>query len=107
MLVFLKKIYKGEIKLVTVYWVYGVLVSTVASILLLALLDFANRPENDNAAVAVGVLLILAAFFAYLFILHIGIWRSSEKYKGPIIWNILAKIAVVVSAVSVVSGFFI
>ena len=104
--VFLKKIYRGDIKLITVYWLYGVLASSVGSVLLLLLFDFANRPENDNAAVAIVTLLLAVAFFVYLFILHVGIWRSSEKYKGPVIWNVLAKIAVVVSAVSVVSGFF-
>ena len=30
----------------------------------------------------------------------VGIWRSSDKYKGPKFWAILAKIAVVIGLIS-------
>ena len=30
----------------------------------------------------------------------VGIWRSSDKYKGPKLWAILAKIAVVLGIIS-------
>ena len=30
----------------------------------------------------------------------VGIWRSSDKYKGPKFWAILAKIAVVIGIIS-------
>ena len=30
----------------------------------------------------------------------VGIWRSSDKYKGPKFWAILAKIAVIVGIIS-------
>ena len=30
----------------------------------------------------------------------VGIWRSSDKYKGPKFWAILAKIALVIGVIS-------
>lgn len=42
---------------------------------------------------------------AWMIIVIVGTWKSSDKYKGPKYWPILAKIGVVVGTIQVFSSF--
>lgn len=54
-------------------------------------------------------MLVLSALVAYRAAIYLAIWRSAGHYKGPPIWAILAKAAVVVgvllTVVAVVTAF--
>jgi hypothetical protein len=45
--------------------------------------------------------------FPYLIIASIGIWQSSDNYKGPKAWSIGAKIMVIIWIVHNILGIFV
>jgi hypothetical protein len=45
--------------------------------------------------------------FPYLIIASIGIWQSSDNYKGPKAWSIGAKIMVVIWIIHNIFGIFV
>ena len=76
------RLWSGRVSLAKIYWGYFV----VGGLLWTAVLAFIV--PGSSLAVAFGVL-----FCAYYVLVSIGIWRSAEKYKGPVIWAGLAKMA--------------
>ena len=70
----------------------------VVSLLITALLYFFNILNNP-------LLRILG--FPYLIIASIGIWQSSDNYKGPQAWSIGAKIMVVIWIIHNIFGIFV
>jgi len=93
---YFQKFWDGDLSLPQSYWVVGVLISIPLGILLGVFTALIGASTNT-------IFVFLLPW--YIFII-VGIWRSSDKYKGPKIWAILAKIAMVLSAIRVVSGMF-
>jgi hypothetical protein len=91
---FFSKLAKGELGLAKTYWLYGVLVGIVVSII-------------SNVITSIGGLIILMlAHTAYSIPVLMGIWRASSKYQGLKVWAILAKVAVVFGVIMLVVGLF-
>ncbi len=89
---FFWKLANGDFGLAKTYWVYGVLVGVVVNII-------------TNVVTSIGGLVILIlAYTAYQIPVIMGIWRAANKYQGPKIWAILAKIAVVLGAIMLAVG---
>ena len=101
-----RSLWKGEIRLVITYWIYGVVGGVVFNVLF-ALFESTGVYESDEFGV-LGVvgLLLLVSWIVYSVLVFVGIWRSANNYQGPGHWAALAKIMVVVGAVSVVVEFF-
>jgi len=89
---FFGKLANGDFGLAKTYWLYGVLVGIVFNII-------------SNAVTSVGgeVILILA-HTAYAIPVTMGTWRAANKYQGPKIWAVLAKIAVVLGIIMLAVG---
>jgi len=77
------KLAKGDFGLAKTYWLYGVLVGTVINII-----------AKLIASRAV-LLVLLLGYTVYGVPVLLGIWRASDRYAGPTVWAVLAKIAVV------------
>lgn len=92
------KFINGKISLPISFWLVGLIGTTVMGLLIMALLYFLNVLNNP-------LLRILA--FPYLIIASIGIWQSSDNYKGPKAWSVGAKIMVVVWNIHNLLGIFI
>ncbi|MCS5551495.1 MAG: hypothetical protein NZ811_08275 [Gammaproteobacteria bacterium] len=89
---FFGKLANGDFGLAKTYWVYGVLVGFVVSIII-------------NVITSIGGLVILMlAYTAYEIPVIMGTWRAANKYQGSKIWAILAKIAVVLGVISLAVG---
>tara|TARA_B100000686_G_scaffold333954_1_gene400492 strand:+ start:148 stop:462 length:315 start_codon:yes stop_codon:yes gene_type:complete len=88
------RFWDGELSLPQSYWVVGVLISIPVGALLGVFIGIIGAPINT-----------MYAFFIpwYVYII-VGVWRSSDKYKGPKVWAILAKILMILSAVRLVAG---
>ena len=79
---FFVKLANGDFGLAKTFWLYGILVSIVVKLI-------------SEAVTSIGGLVILIlAFMAYNIPLLMGIWRAANKYHGPKIWAVLAKIEV-------------
>ena len=86
---FFEDFWNGDVSLVKSYWLVGVVLSFAVGFF--------------GALLILGVGLHFNAVYAiiipWLIYTTVGIWRSSDKYKGPKFWAILAKIAVVISII--------
>jgi hypothetical protein len=92
------KFINGKISLPISFWLVGLIGIMVVSLLITALLYFFNILNNP-------LLRILG--FPYLIIASIGIWQSSDNYKGPKAWSIGAKIMVVIWIIHNIFGIFV
>jgi hypothetical protein len=89
---FFRKLSNGDFGLAKTYWLYNVLVSVVANILMKLIVSI------ELSA------FMLVAMIAYSIPSLIGLWKSSSKYKGSKIWSVLAKIATVFNVISLIFG---
>jgi hypothetical protein len=80
---FIHKLSDGGYGLAKTYWVYGVLVGVVVNIAV----EFI-----ESASIIIALML---AYILYEVPVLLGIWSASNKYTGPSLWVILAKIATV------------
>ncbi len=86
------KFFDGELSLPHSYWLVGVLYSIGVAILITMFSIMMSLPLKTDS-----VLLLPWVIFT-----SIGIWRSSDNYKGSKFWAILAKIAVVIGIIQAV-----
>ena len=80
----------GKERLVITYWIWGVIGTAGVSFALGLLAGLFGLP------LILAYLLILG----YWVPVALGIWRSSSAYQGNQVWAILAKVAVVLGALS-------
>lgn len=85
-----KSMMAGNERLVITYWVWGVIGTMVVSYGLGFLF------------VMLGLPLIVAPLLTLVYWgpVAMGIWKSSDNYKGNSLWAILAKVAVVLGLIS-------
>ena len=89
---YFQKFFNGELSLPHSYWLVGVIYTIGVAILITMFSIMMSLPaKTDN------VLLLPWVIFT-----TICIWRSSDNYKGPKFWAILAKIAVVIGLIQAV-----
>ena len=92
---FLKQLYWGKISLARTFWLYGVVGAIVLSI-------------GVNIALAIHIIwlayFILGFRFIYMVFIYGAIWNSARNYKGSIWWSVLAKLWIVISAISIINN---
>lgn len=82
---FFSKLTQGDYGLPKTYWLFGVLGN------LLFIFPVALAAAAESMPILV---LVLIASVVYSLAVAVGIWRASDKYLGPKVWAVLAKIAV-------------
>ena len=92
------KFINGHLSLPLSFWLVGLFGTILVSFIILLILSSLNILSNP-------LLRIIA--FPYLIIASIGIWKSSNNYKGLKIWSIGAKIIVVLWNLQNFLGVFI
>ena len=91
----LAKLVGGHFGLAKTYWVFGILVSALATLGL----SVALQVLEYNAAVLV-YFVGLHLLVAYQIVVTIGVWKASRRYQGPAVWPSLARIAILLGLVS-------
>jgi len=92
---FFSKLSGGDFGLAKTYWLYGVVVGIIGTIVVTAMSKAGNF-----------ALLLYFGLVAYQVVVAIGIWNASNKYTGSKIWAVLAKIAVVLGIIQLASTIF-
>jgi len=92
----MKYFLEGNVRLLITFWIFLIGGHLFFETLIY---NFKNDGIEKNL-----VLIFLALFcsFIYDFVIIIATWNSSTKYKGKKIWEILAKIVVVIKAILLV-----
>ncbi len=93
-IIFLAKIASGYFGLAKTFWVCGFMVRVIANVLL-------NNITSTTGFVVFGIV-----YSVYEILVLMGIWNASDNYKGPAVWAVLAKIAVVLGAIMLAVGLF-
>lgn len=88
-----KRLWTGQVSLPKTYWLAGVLVNLVLSVIMFGVI---GATEGDPAAViaSFGVVMLYQIF------IFVAIWRSAGFYQGPKVWAILARVAIVLGMIS-------
>ena len=88
-----KQLWRGDIPLGTTYWLFGAgpnIVLFATRMYLESDKEFAATPEGTS--IALGLTLFGAAYAVFI---GVAIWRSATKYQGQQWLAVLAKVAVV------------
>jgi len=87
---FFIKFWNGDLSLPMSYWGVGIGIGIVFGLSIGILIGLLGMSEDAMWG-------FLIPFQIYTVV---GIWRSSDKYKGKKIWAVLAKIAVILGIIS-------
>jgi hypothetical protein len=94
----IKSLWRGEVKLWKIFWIYGI----AAVILIPFLLPYFFVIMSSTFPKIPDIVYIYPSFFiyaAYGLLVIVGIWRSADKYQGPKKWVFLAKLTIITFAV--------
>ena len=83
---FLNKFIDGKLSLALSFWIFGFIGLAVLIVV--------------TALILPSMLLVRLIVYPYLIYVSLGIWRSSNNYKGLKVFSILAKIMIVIWNIS-------
>ncbi len=91
---YFQQFYDGNLSLPHSYWIFGVAYSIAFGLIIAVIVLALGMPERTISVLSLP----------WIIFISIGIWKSSDKYKGPKFWSVLAKIAIVLSIIQTVGG---
>ncbi|HEY5609297.1 MAG TPA: hypothetical protein VIM38_13280 [Alphaproteobacteria bacterium] len=86
------RLWRGGIGLARTFWIYGLAVSAVLSQLAFRL-NVIRPPRSAWIDIAAPAVTFISG--VYLLFVAVAVWRSADRYRGPAVWPILAKLSVV------------
>jgi hypothetical protein len=88
---FFERLANGDLGLARTYWLCGVLVALVVSLI-------------SSFITSTRVITVFMAIYTigYGVPWALGTWRAARKYEGPKIWAVLARVAIVLSVIGMV-----
>lgn len=104
---FVKRLFTGDVSLPITYWVYGALIGNLGFQIVLKIIEFNYLDLTSTQAGAWSVIGFYWLTFGYSIFMLFAIWRSAGKYQGRAIWAGLARVAVVLGTLSLISNFII
>ena len=94
---YLAEFYDGKLSLPHSYWIFGIAYSILVGIILGVLVFIFSLPDKTISVLSLP----------WIIFISIGIWRSSDRYKGPKFWSILAKIAIVLGLIQSIASILV
>ncbi len=104
---FIARLFRGEVSLPITYWVFGVLIGNVAFQIILKIIEFNYLEIVTSQVGAWSVMGFYWSAIGYSIFMLIAIWRSAGKYQGKEIWAGLARVAVVLGTLALITSFII
>jgi len=86
---YFKKFWDGDFSLPVSYWLFGFVYSFIIGLVIIFIGVIIGFSENMW-----GILILPWTIFW-----AVGCWRSADKYKGLMLWHVLAKISIVLSII--------
>ena len=91
---YFNRFWDGELSLPQSFWVVGTLLGFPVGFICGVFAIMIGAPGNTMYA-------FLMPWYVYVIV---GVWRSSDKYKGPKVWAVLAKIITILWGIRLVVG---
>lgn len=98
----IRKLWSGEFRLVTAFWVFFVLGPFIGILLAVIVLATFELIFPIPIFRLIGYALGLLAATSYMVIASVGVWRSANAYPYTGLWPGLAKICVLLEAANMV-----
>jgi hypothetical protein len=92
---FIAQVLAGDFGLANAYWLLGVIGGGLLS---LPIVIFAEALERPKIAA-----ILFVAYLIYIVPVLVGIWNAAGKYKGRKLWAVLARVAVVIGALKILT----
>jgi hypothetical protein len=92
----MRRLWRGEEPLGRAFWLYAVLYGTLANTIT-TIGMFAAVVANAPAWLAVLIHFLATPYNLFVVV---AVWRSAERYRGPHHWAVLARICVIVWALT-------
>ena len=86
---YFKNFWGGNFSLPVSYWLFGFVYSFIIGLVIIFIGMIIGFSENMW-----GILILPWTIFW-----AVGCWRSADKYKGLMLWHVLAKISIVLSII--------
>lgn len=109
-LALIRRLWRGEVPMWRVFFVYWVLPLVVFSVYAgvletpqaqtWLLQQFAN-PDDTGRYVMAGMRLLAFCFFAYMIFIVVAIWKSAMNFAGPRFWSYLVRACMIFYMISV------
>lgn len=101
---FVTRLFQGDVPLPITYWVFNVLVGNFSLHVILTIIE-SKYIEITSSKFGPFALQIFNIFvICYSVFMLVAIWRSARKYQGKAIWSTLARIAVVLGALTLIGN---
>jgi len=87
----MRRLWRGKVRLPVSFWLYGVVIGAA-----LSQLAFRLNIVRPPRAAWIDIAAPAATFIAgvYMLFVAVAIWRSADRYAGPVVWSIAAKLSV-------------
>lgn len=96
------KFWRGDVRLVISYWVFGIIGLRILSIPLVIIEKEGLLDENVDQfywEVDLAIFLYFLALVTCNVFIFVGIWRSANNYSGPEVWARLAQGAIILGVI--------
>ncbi len=101
---FFLRLFRGDVSLPRTYWIYGGVVGAGFGIVQIAIeANYVDLISTEGGSL--GILAFYWFAVGYSLFIFVAIWRSAGKYEGNRSWAALARLMVILGAISVAGGF--
>lgn len=104
---FIARLFRGDVSLPITYWVFGVLIGSVAFQIILKIIEFNYLEITTSQTGAWSVMAFYWVAIGYSIFMLIAIWRSAGKHQGREIWAGLARAVVVLGTLALIVNFIV
>ena len=111
-LALIRRLWRGEVPMWRVFWLYWFLPLVVFTIYVGAMEAPAGRewlveqfadPSDSGRYLMAGMKLLAFCFFAYMIFIIVAVWKSAAKFNGPRFWSYIVRACMVFYFISVVA----
>lgn len=95
----ISKLWRGDYSLLISFWVFNILLVNLFKIITKIIAEYV-KASGVELHINYGLPILVFFLITFDIICIVGVWRSSERYSGPIIWRALAKLCILVNIIA-------
>lgn len=100
----ISRLWRGDYSLLVSFWVFNILLVNIFKIITKIIIEYV-KASGVELHINYGLPILAFFLIAFDIICIVGVWRSSERYSGPIIWRALAKLCILINLIAYLGVF--